>query len=148
MKRGTSQLKRSPLKAGSGLSGGSGLKRSSNRLKQASAKKKKVISEKIKAYKYIAETRELKCEGCGRTDVPLSHSHLVAESFDHSLAGDPRNIRLHCLDWMDHKSCHEKWENGVKEEVEQMLDFKENMNILKEINEDYYNRKHIQIYGN
>jgi len=34
-------------------------------------------------------------------------------------------------------SCHKKWERGV--DVEDMLDFNKNMNILMEIDMDYYN---------
>jgi len=33
--------------------------------------------------------------------------------------------------------CHKKWERGV--DVEDMLDFTINMEILKELDRDYYN---------
>lgn len=33
--------------------------------------------------------------------------------------------------------CHKKWERGV--DVEDMLDFNINMEILKELDRDYYN---------
>tara|TARA_R110002012_G_scaffold259158_3_gene440453 strand:+ start:687 stop:848 length:162 start_codon:yes stop_codon:yes gene_type:complete len=48
-----------------------------------------------------------------------------------------KNIAIHCM------SCHKKWERGV--DVEDMLDFDRNMNILKELDESYYNLRRVKL---
>jgi len=140
LKRGNSTLKRTPLKATSGLKQG-------GKLKQVSSKKKVVIDKKIAVYKIIDSTREMFCEGCGRTDVPLSHSHLIAESWNESLAAVEENIRLHCLDWEDGEGCHSIYEHAEKEKIEQMHDFEENLEIIKRLDNTFYNKLITRIYG-
>lgn len=144
--RGSSQLKRTPLKATSSLKATSGLKKG-GRMKHSSAKKQIVIDKKIAIYKKIDSEREAYCEGCGRTNVPLSHSHLVAESWNSDLAAVEENIRLHCLDWTDSIGCHTLWENCDRETIEQMNDFEENMELVKKLDNTYYNKLMVQIYG-
>ena len=45
-----------------------------------------------KVYDEIALEREHKCTGCGRYDVPLSHSHLIPRSRRKDLITNKRNI--------------------------------------------------------
>ena len=41
-------------------------------------KETKIKKELKKIYKDLAEERPHYCSGCGRSDVPLSHSHINA----------------------------------------------------------------------
>ena len=49
-------------------------------MKKVSNKQKKINNKLKKVYREIAETRGHYCTGCGRSDVPLSHSHIIPRS--------------------------------------------------------------------
>lgn len=87
-----------------------------------------------KVCKEIAEEREHKCTGCGRYDVPLSHSHLIRKSWRKDLEACKENITYHCLSIGDRKGCHEKWEDGGRG----LLDYDTNMEIIKRLDKVYY----------
>ena len=94
-------------------------------------KKQSEIKRNLKnIYHQIDIDRPKFCTGC-LSNQQLSHSHLVPRSFNRDLVCIEQNIAIHCM------SCHKKWERGV--DVEDMLDFNKNMNILMEIDMDYYN---------
>ena len=63
-------------------------------------------------YKEIDQERERKCEGCGRIDLPLSHSHIISRELRPDLITDKNNIQLHCFG-DTYKTCHEKWSRRV-----------------------------------
>ena len=61
-------------------------------MKQISKKQSKINQELKKVYKEIAETRGHYCTGCGKSDVPLSHSHYIARSRRKDLETTKKNI--------------------------------------------------------
>jgi hypothetical protein len=96
------------------------------------SKKQSAINNKLKkVYKEIAETRGHYCTGCGRSDVPLSHSHYIARSRRKDLETDPRNITYHCLSIGERKGCHNLWEGGLSEK-QRLLDYPKAMEYILE----------------
>ena len=111
-----------------------------NYINPVSKKKSQKISQKIETYKKMDEVSEKVCSGCGRSDRPLSHSHLIPESYDDRFSADPRNIKYHCLDLGGEKGCHRKWESHDLEVMKELLDFEENMEYIREVCPSYYNQ--------
>jgi DNA-directed RNA polymerase subunit RPC12/RpoP len=107
-------------------------------IKKISPKRAKRHSDLKEVYKKIDQEREPVCEGCGRGDVALSHSHLLSEYDRPDLYTDQDNIRLHCFGF--YTSCHDKWERGLIHEVVLMLDFKENLDYIKSVDTKAYNK--------
>ncbi len=105
-------------------------------MKAISKKQKGIHKELKKVYKEIAEEREHKCTGCGRYDVPLSHSHLIPRSRRRDLTTNKKNITYHCLTFGNRKGCHQIWESKDKT---MLLDYFNNMSIVKELDNEYYN---------
>jgi len=101
--------------------------------------KQKIINKELKrVYKEIADTRPHYCSGCGRGDLPLSHSHIIPRSRRRDLITDPRNITYHCLGGIDgRKGCHELWE-GCIEDKQKLLDYGDNMEYILEVDTEYY----------
>jgi len=94
-----------------------------------SSKQSSIDRDLKKVYQEMAETRTLRCTGCGSYQQ-LTHSHLIPRSRSRELVTDPNNINYHCL------SCHKKWENGVL--AHEMTDFNRNMKYIKSVDEDYF----------
>lgn len=146
-------MKRTSLKPGKGLSQGnkSLVKRSSlkskKNIKNTSDKKRWRDERKKETYKKIDSSREHKCEGCGSWNRPLSHSHLISVGHNNVFEASEWNIRIHCMSFDGIKGCHEKWEDGLYQEITRMLDFEENMDILQQLDVEYYRKKYINIYG-
>jgi len=146
-------VKRTALKPGKGLSTGNKPLSSSNALKShkkinnTSNKKRVRDGYKKDAYKRIDSEREQRCEGCGSATRPLSHSHLISVASGVRFESNIDNIRLHCLSFDGVKGCHEKWEDSILGEIDKMLDFEENMEIVKELSTSHYLIKHSRIYG-
>ena len=86
-------------------------------------------------YNQIAEERGHYCNGCGRSDVPLSHSHVIPRSRRKDLVTDKRNITYHCLSIGEHKGCHDMWES---KERTKLLDYCKNMEYILEVDTEYY----------
>lgn len=107
-------------------------------IKKISNKKAAVEKELRVVYKKIDNDREPICEGCGRGDVPLSHSHLLSQYFRQDLITEEENIRLHCFG--NYNSCHDKWERGAPVDLIEMKDFKENLEYIKEVDRGAYNK--------
>src|SRR5689334_10424914 len=105
-------------------------------IKRISKKKAKRDGEMHKSYGEIDLDRDRVCEGCG-LNLPLSHSHLLSQQDRPDLVADKRNIRLHCFG--NYKSCHDTWERGKPVELVRMLDFKENLEYIKQVDQDRYN---------
>jgi len=106
-------------------------------IKKISNKRANVEKELTKVYGKIDREREMICEGCGKNSI-LSHSHLLSRYNRPDLICDEENIRLHCMG--DYNSCHSKWERFVCVEVKEMLDFKENLEYIKEKDPKVYNK--------
>lgn len=100
---------------------------------------KKAVRDKAMhaTYHKIDITREPICEGCGRGDRPLSHSHILSQANRPDLAAEELNIRLHCFG--SYNYCHEKWERGVPDEVVRMNDFKDNLKYIQSVDKQAYN---------
>lgn len=107
-------------------------------IKKISSKRAKRHSELKEVYKKIDSERQPICEGCGRGDLPLSHSHILSEYDRPDLYTDPDNIRLHCFG--SYNSCHEKIERRLAHEIVLMQDFKENLSYIKEKDKGEYNK--------
>jgi len=94
------------------------------------------INKKIRrAYKEIALERGKYCSGCGRADVPLSHSHLIPRSRRADLVFDKANITYHCLSFGERKGCHEIWESRDRDKL---LDYHKNLEYILEMDTEYY----------
>ena len=91
--------------------------------------KQKVIDVAYSGTLKILEKREYICTGCGATDG-LTPSHLVPRSWNRSLVAVARNVTWHCL------VCHPLWESPRRMELN---DYEDNMEIVKKLDEDYYN---------
>tara|TARA_R100001594_G_scaffold35124_2_gene64263 strand:+ start:3096 stop:3431 length:336 start_codon:yes stop_codon:yes gene_type:complete len=100
-------------------------------MRKVSKKQSAINKELKKVYKEIAETRGHYCTGCGRSDVPLSHSHYIARSRRKDLETDPRNITYHCLSIGERKGCHNLWEGGLSEK-QRLLDYPKAMEYILE----------------
>ena len=102
----------------------------------AISKKEQTQKRKLKkVYKEIAEERGHYCTGCGRSDVPLRHSHLIPKSRRKDLETDKRNITYHCLDMGERKGCHTIWES--KDRC-MLLDYHKNLEKILEMDVEYY----------
>ena len=103
-------------------------------MKKISDKQKKEKRLLSIIYNQIAEERGHYCNGCGRSDVPLSHSHIIPRSRRPDLVTDKRNITYHCLS-LDRKGCHDMWESS---ERTKLLDYHKNMEYILEVDTEYY----------
>jgi 5-methylcytosine-specific restriction endonuclease McrA len=86
--------------------------------------------KKTEAYRRIDALRERFCTGCGRSDVLLTHSHLIPQrrlaQYDVSLIAEPELITFHC------PSCHERFENHDPS----LLDFRQNLRIIEKYDQE------------
>lgn len=101
------------------------------------AKENKLLS---KVYEEMAEDRGHYCTGCGRSDVPLSHSHIIPRSRRKDLVLEPRNITYHCLDsgvGTNRKGCHHIWEGNIESKM-LLLDYHSNLEYILEVDAEYY----------
>ena len=106
-------------------------------MKRVSKKQSKENRELSKVYKDIAEDRGHYCTGCGRGDVPLSHSHIIPRSRRKDLVTDPNNITYHCIGDATRKGCHQLWE-GCLEDKQKLLDYHNSMEYILEADTEYY----------
>jgi len=93
-----------------------------------------------KYYHYCWNHSTLHCENCGQRlyarrniDDLFSSvyiSHIISRGSAREMATDPRNHNILC------PRCHNKWENGTKED---MLIYLDNQIVVKELREDYNN---------
>ena len=100
-----------------------------------SKKEDKAKRKLKKVYEEIAHERGHYCTGCGRSDVPLSHSHLIPRSRRKDLEADKRNITYHCLSMGERRGCHDMWESI---ERIKLLDYHKNMETILELDVEYY----------
>ena len=108
---------------------------------KAISQKQSAINRKLKkVYKELELERGHYCSGCGKSDVPLSHSHLIPRSRRQDLVTDKRNITYHCLDSSDdkgngRKGCHTMWEGKDRD---MLMDYHRNMEYILEVDVEYY----------
>jgi diadenosine tetraphosphate (Ap4A) HIT family hydrolase len=106
-----------------------------NVVKKVSSKQQKINKELKKVYQEIATERGHYCTGCGRSDVPLSHSHIIPRSRRKDLITDKNNITYHCLSMGDRKGCHDIWDSTDRHTL---LDYHKNMEYILENDTEYY----------
>ena len=104
-------------------------------LKKVSKKQSKINKRLKEVYKELALERPQYCTGCGRSDVPLSHSHLIPRSYNKSLETNKDNITYHCLSFNERKGCHEIWESKDRSKL---LDYPKNMETILQLDESYF----------
>ena len=104
-------------------------------MKRVSKKQQKVTEELKKVYRRIDDERGHYCTGCGRSDVPLSYSHLIPRSRRQDLITDIKNITYHCLSLGGRKGCHDIWESTDKNTL---LDYHNNIEYILSVDTEYY----------
>tara|TARA_R110002051_G_scaffold185282_1_gene254726 strand:- start:355 stop:702 length:348 start_codon:yes stop_codon:yes gene_type:complete len=104
-------------------------------MKKISSKQGQINKKIRRSYKEIALERGKYCSGCGRADVPLSHSHLIPRSRRTDLSFDKANITYHCLSIGERKGCHEIWESRDRDTL---LDYHKNLEYILEMDIEYY----------
>tara|TARA_R100000781_G_scaffold63337_1_gene40190 strand:- start:431 stop:763 length:333 start_codon:yes stop_codon:yes gene_type:complete len=105
-------------------------------MKQRTKKESKRKKELKKIYQEIMDERPHYCTGCGRSDVPLSHSHIIPISRRKDLQLEKLNITYHCLSIGNRKGCHEMWE--TKYERSKLLDYHKNIEYVLSVDPEYY----------
>jgi len=106
-------------------------------MRRVSKKQNKINNKLKKVYKQIEETRGHYCTGCGRTDVPLSHSHYIARSRRKDLETEIDNITYHCLSMSGRKGCHDLWEGSLLDK-QKLLDYPKAMEYILENDVELY----------
>ena len=104
-------------------------------MKKISDIQKKINIELKKVYKDIELERGHYCSGCGRSDVPLSHSHIIPRSRRRDLITDKNNIQYLCLSMGERRGCHELWESKNKTKL---LCYHKNIEYVLEKDTEYY----------
>lgn len=93
------------------------------------------INERLKvAYNSIDQSREPVCQGTGRSDLPLSHSHTISQARckvlgKTELIWDEDNIELESMG--DSNAAHVIWENGNLEQKKTLLNFTRKLQYIK-----------------
>jgi len=125
------------------------LKKPKKKIRQRSTQEEKEHKKYIEVCRQIDIEREPVCEGCGKGqggDLRLSHSHVISRQEAKNiglpeLIYNKRNIRLHCLDFGNHKGCHTKWESFKSKG---MLDHEKNMQFIRSLDEMLYNKRRLK----
>lgn len=103
-------------------------------MKQVSNKQAAINRQLHATYDKIDNSREPVCEGCGRGNRPLSHSHTISqkrckEIRKPELISDEKNIELECFGNLDY--CHDTWEHGSPEKKAKMLNYQRKIEYIK-----------------
>ena len=104
-------------------------------MKKISNKQQRTLKRLKQVYNEIAEERGRYCCGCGRSDVPLSHSHIIPRSRRNDLITEKKNIQYLCLSIGNRKGCHEIWESLDRTKL---LCYHKNMEYILEVDTEYY----------
>lgn len=102
------------------------------------SKEKNIKKELKRIYSEIADENPPYCTGCGRSDVPLSHSHIIPVSRRKDLQLVKDNITYHCLSLGQgiRRGCHEMWESRTERSM--LLDYHKNLEYILEKDPEYY----------
>ena len=82
-------------------------------------------------YKYIIDHKPHVCEECGRPiryPSAINVSHILSRGAHPELSFDPRDVNMLCWE------CHQKWENGNRQE---MLIYENNQRIINQLKKEY-----------
>lgn len=100
------------------------------------SKNQQRINKELKiVYQQIADERGHYCTGCGRSDVPLSHSHIIPRSRRKDLTTATENITYHCLSMGGRRGCHDIWDSADKHKL---LDYHKSMEYILTVDTEYY----------
>tara|TARA_R110000850_G_scaffold11806_1_gene40312 strand:- start:436 stop:789 length:354 start_codon:yes stop_codon:yes gene_type:complete len=101
-------------------------------------KENKIKKDLMKLYQTIADERPHYCTGCGKSSIPLSHSHIIPVSRRKDLQLVKDNITYHCLSLGQgtRRGCHEMWES--RSERSMLLDYHKNLEYILETDPEYY----------
>lgn len=124
----------------------SGNVRKRNKVKAVSTQQQELNKAYFNVCNEIGNERERICTGCGRHEggeVRLSHSHIISRQECRNigrvdLIADKNNIVYHCMDFGNHKGCHNNWENPDKRSM--LLDYERNMEYIKSVSIELYNK--------
>ena len=111
---------------------------------KAVSNKQAIIKRKLNAvYQQIDNDREPVCQGCGRGDKPLSHSHTISQKrCKHlgktELIWDENNIEIECFGNRDY--CHDIWEHGTIEQKRNMNNFDRKLEYIKKHDPEQYTK--------
>ena len=115
-------------------------------IKQLSTKQSQIEREYKKTCIDMDYTEDKVCSGCLRYqggEIKLSHSHIISR-MDCKGIGRPElislreNLTYHCMTFSNNKGCHSKWENPKERNT--LLDYEKNINFIKSISEEMYNK--------
>lgn len=117
-------------------------------MKPISKKQSAINRKRDKAYSEIDHEREPICAGCGKSGIPLSHSHIISQKrakYLHKpeLIYDKNNISLDC--YTDSNSCHQRWESGKYDKVEGLMNYGQRLEYLRVNDHQAYMKLVMQI---
>lgn len=86
---------------------------------------------------------DMKCDGCGRYDKPLSISHTISrarctELGQHELYYDKENFEMMC--YYDSGACHETWESGTLVAKKKLLNWDKMMMKVEKHDPEMYHK--------
>lgn len=95
-------------------------------------------------YSKIDKVRGRRCESCGSTNKPLSHSHTISRGRCQRigkphLIEDENNIVIECFG--DSTCCHDIWEHGTLSQQRKLLTFESKVAYIKEHDPELYQRR-------
>ena len=109
-----------------------------NKLSTKEAANKKRLHQ---VYEEIDKERESICSGCGSSNVPLSHSHIISRHFRKDLECEKENIVFDCLTMGNRKGCHDIWEHASQQEkMVKLLDYQQRMAYIYEKDRSLWQR--------
>lgn len=108
-----------------------------------------LVSRYTKAKKEFLLDRmyDMRCDGCGRIDKPLSVSHTISRDRCQKI-GRPElyyakfNFELMCFNEgkVGEGACHEVWESGLLERKQRLLNWDRMMKLVEEYDPEMYQR--------
>lgn len=110
-------------------------------IRKKSNKQSAIDYQLRKTYEEIDSEREPVCEGCGRGDKPLSHSHTISRYRSKQIGKpeliyDKKNIEIECFG--TNTSCHDIWEGAGIKEVMKMNNFDKKMLYIEEHDQERF----------
>jgi hypothetical protein len=110
---------------------------------------RRLRDEALKQARAAVVARDLpKCSGCGRWYSYLSFSHIVPVGQRQDLEANPQNIVFDCLTVgrvnpvgagpNDLRGCHDIWEHGTQADRERLLNYRQRIQIIKELAPEKY----------
>jgi hypothetical protein len=112
-------------------------------IRKVSEKKAKALREKHKAYSKMDLVTPPFCSGCGRSGVPLSHSHIIPVGQYPQFEAVVENLVYDCIapnpEMNGGHSCHDIWEHGDWQAVKQLSNLQERLNVIIKLCPAYFN---------